>query len=60
MEQLNVKNVDLDRVRASYLKNVLKNIDCRELNHLDKVFLANEVNRDLIYIENYLKSEKNF
>ncbi|MCM3766034.1 2-amino-4-oxopentanoate thiolase subunit OrtB [Neobacillus niacini] len=59
IEQLDVKNADLDRIRTSYLRNVLKDVDSQRLTDLDKAFLAQEVNKELDYIEDYLKSVNN-
>lgn len=54
IQQLKIEEINLDRIRGSYLRNKLKNQDTRKLTAEDKNFLAQEVNTDLDYIESYI------
>ncbi|WP_205317621.1 2-amino-4-oxopentanoate thiolase subunit OrtB [Oceanobacillus zhaokaii] len=54
IQQLRVEEIDLERIRESYLRNKLKNQNINKLNTEDKNFLAKEINRDLNYIESYI------
>lgn len=56
IQQLKVYEMDLDRIRKSYLRSVLKDVDSSKLIKRDKDFLAEEVNMNLEYIEFYLQN----
>ncbi|MEW6273677.1 MAG: 2-amino-4-oxopentanoate thiolase subunit OrtB [Bacillota bacterium] len=55
-EQLHVEEVDLDRIRRSYLKNVLQRNSVRpaDLTPEDLIYLAQEVKKDQAWVEEVL------
>lgn len=60
-EQIRTQNVELDKLRQSYLKNVVKNTGVKELDNDDKDFVAEElgISKDRVdqLLEKVLKEE---
>lgn len=56
IRQLDVVDLDLERMRKSYLRTIFKHIDSKELHTVDIKFLATEVNMDTDYIETFIKT----
>ncbi len=48
--QIHVKDVDLDKVRQSYLKNVVEKIHINSVNKLELTFLAQEIKESEAYV----------
>ncbi len=59
--QIRVKEVDLDRIRKSYIRNTLKNYNIKpqDLTEQDIDFLAEETNTNINYIKDLLKEFEN-
>lgn len=59
--QIRVKEVDLDRIRKSYIRNTLKNYNIKpqDLTEQDIDFLAEETNTNIKYIKDLLKEFEN-
>ena len=53
-EQIMVKEVDLDRVRRSLIKNALKQSDGHKIQETDICFLMEETRQDRAFVENEL------
>lgn len=56
-EQMTVKNYDLDKLRTSYLKNALKNVDPATLTKEDIAYLIEEIRKDTNFVEAYIKDK---
>ncbi|WP_273039762.1 2-amino-4-oxopentanoate thiolase subunit OrtB [Tepidanaerobacter syntrophicus] len=54
--QIKVKELELDRLRKSYIKKSLSNFDITQLSQEDIKFLAEDTNTDIHYIEKTLKN----
>jgi len=57
IQQLRVSDIDLNRLRKSYLNSVLKNVHVQKLDKQDRRFLSEEINKDETYIQTYLASK---
>jgi len=59
--QIRVKEVDLDRIRKSYVRNTFKNYNIKpqDLTEQDIDFLSEETNTNINYVKKLLKEFKN-
>ncbi|MGM8365251.1 2-amino-4-oxopentanoate thiolase subunit OrtB [Virgibacillus sp. W0181] len=54
--QLKTKEVDLDKLRKSYLRRLLKTVNYSKLNQAEIEFIAAEINKNRAFVENLLSS----
>lgn len=53
---LQAKDVDLDKLRNSFLRRLLKTVDVTNLNETERDFIATEINQDWKYVEHLISS----
>ncbi|ABR46736.1 Pyridoxal-5'-phosphate-dependent protein, beta subunit [Alkaliphilus metalliredigens QYMF] len=54
-EQMSVKDYDIDKLRTSYLKNALKDVDIKTLIKEDIDYLAEEIRKDSSFVKEYIE-----
>ncbi|MFW5855688.1 MAG: 2-amino-4-oxopentanoate thiolase subunit OrtB [Bacillota bacterium] len=53
-EQIRARDLDLDQIKSSYLKNAVSEIDKDELTNTELEFLANEIKENVDYVKKAL------
>lgn len=55
-EQIEVNDLDLNKLRQSYLKKALDKVNLKELSKLELIFLAEEINSRVDFVKNFIEA----